>query len=201
MQFLIRRPNITSKEWQFISRRNGNVATLKPLATYEQGCKFVFYVQLVFAWEVHGLNGEGQELRMQLDYQNSTSTSHFSVILLIFLHLLSYSNVVFVPVFLVFVLYVVGQFCVCKNKYIEGIRKWPDAWFFTFKAKRSRKPSRTVKMRNLLNIFLYGRENVDVTAETQHDKRFSWTVERCREVKSGQIEESDAVWELSRQGH
>ena len=50
---------------------------------------------------------------MQLDYQSSTSISHFSAIFFIFLHLLSYSNVVFVPVFLAFVLYVVGQFCVC----------------------------------------------------------------------------------------
>ena len=85
--------------------------------------------------------------------------------------------------------------------YIGGIRKWADAWFFTFKAKRSRKPSRAVNMKNLLNIFLQGRENVDVIAETQHDKCFSWTVERCREVKSGQIEETDAVWELSCQRH
>jgi len=58
---------------------------------------------------------------MQLDYQSSTSISHFSVILLIFLHLLSYSNVVFVPVFLAFVLYVVDQFCVCIkfNRYLN----------------------------------------------------------------------------------
>jgi len=45
--------------------------------------------------------------------------------------------------------------------------------FSPSRQKEAKKPSRTVKMRNLLNIFLQGRENVDVIAETQHDKCFS----------------------------
>ena len=45
--------------------------------------------------------------------------------------------------------------------------------FSPLKAKRSRKPSRAVKRRKLLNIFLKGSENVGVKAETQQDKYFS----------------------------
>ena len=44
---------------------------------------------------------------------------------------------------------------------------------FHLQGEKKQKPSCAVKMRNLLSIFLQGRENVDVTAETQHDKYFS----------------------------
>ena len=46
VRYLISRPIVISKEWQFSSPKNGNTAAPKPLAIYVQVCKFVFYAQL-----------------------------------------------------------------------------------------------------------------------------------------------------------